>query len=246
MRLLVATHSMNCHLALYQSCIKYNIECIRYEEGLAQIKDTDVIIYLEANPFNVYRDLKCTVINRDYFDGDKTNKYIQYLIIKKSGVNYIPTYTHDEIQNIPIDIFVSKPSKGSMGNGVELLFSKNNLLKSNIYQPLIRNDGDWRVVVINGKAVSMIKRKGLGFLNNLAQGAVGWSDWNNEAAKLAEESAKALNIEFAGIDIMQCLDTGKYYFLECNSTTTFDTSQILTRIDIAEELVNYIVKTYEK
>jgi glutathione synthase/RimK-type ligase-like ATP-grasp enzyme len=219
---------------------------MKLEDSIGRFDNSDVLIFLESNPFGFYETANCNVINKSYFDRKLTDKYLQYLKIKETGLNYIPTFTCNEIQNMDINIFVSKPKKGSMGINVNLLCSKEGITDDYIFQPLIRNNGDWRVVVINNKAVSMIMRKGFGFLNNLAQGALGWSEWDNEAAYLAEEATKALDIEYAGVDIIKCLDTGKYYFLESNSTSTFDTSQVLTRIDIAEKLVEYIDKKYNK
>ena len=246
MKLIVSTLNMNCYLALNQSCEKYGIRCTKDEYGITKIDDDDVMIFLESNPFGIYEHTNCNVINKSYFDASLIDKYNQYLRIKESEINYIPTFTKDEILKENTDLFVSKPKVGSMGNNVLLLYDKEGITDDCIFQPLIRNGGDWRVVVINYKAVSMIKRKGKGFLNNLAQGALGWNDWDDEAARIAEEASKVLNIEFAGIDIIKCVDTGKYYFLESNSTTTFDTSQILTGINISDKLVEYIKEKYNK
>ncbi len=246
MKLIVSTNNMNCFLTLYQACDKRNIHCTKLENHLTTFNDSDLIIFLESNPFGFYENLTCNVVNKNYFDKDYTNKYKQYLCIKESGLNYIPTYTLDEIKKLDIDLFVEKPIKGSMGIGVELLHNKENFQENCIYQPFIRNNGDWRVIVINNKAVSMIMRKGFKFRNNLAQGAIGWQDWDDEAAYLAEKASMALDIEYAGIDIIKDIDTEKYYFLESNSTTTYDTSQILTKIDIGDILVEYINEKYNK
>lgn len=244
MKIITITENINCYLALYQSCRKYNIEYFHYRGGNLEVDPTDVLLFLESNPIGLYNILNCNTINGFYFYYDKFDKYKQYQIIKAAGINHIPTYTFDEVKDIDFIPFVSKPKYGSMGIGIELLYSKHILSPNNIFQPPIRNDGDWRIIVIGEKAVSSIKRYGSGFLNNIAQGAYAWSDWDNEAVKLAEEAAKALEIEYAGIDIIKDLDTGKYLFLECNSTPVFDTSQILTGINIADELVKYIIKNY--
>ena len=244
MKIITVTENMNCFWAINQSCRNHNVECKNYTGGVLEVETDDVLIFLEMDPTPIYSKMNCNTINGYYFYYDKPDKYNQYTIINAAGINHIETYTADEIDKLNTIPFVGKPMRGSMGRGVELLYSKHILRPDYIYQPYIPNDGDWRIVVIGGKAVSSIKRKGKGFLNNLAQGADGWTEWDDEASKLAEEAAKALEIEYAGIDIMKDKETGKYYFLECNSSTTFDTSQILTRVDIADELVKYIIKKY--
>ena len=244
MKIIVATENMNCYVTLANACRKRNIQYMQYKGGNLEVDTNDVLLFLEYNPLGLFDVMNCNTINGFYFHYDKFDKYIQYQIIKKAGINHIPTYTSEEAKDIDFIPFVSKPRHGSMGRGVELLYSKHILSPSNIYQKPIRNDGDWRIIVIGDKVVSSIKRHGKEFLNNLAQGADGWEDWDDNASKLALEAVKALEIEYAGIDVMQDLDTGEYYFLECNSTTTFDTSQILTKIDIADELVEYISKNY--
>lgn len=244
MKIITVTENMNCYITISNACRKRNIECFQYKGGDLEVDPSDVLLFLEYNPIGIYNVLNCNTVNGFYFYYDKFDKYTQYQIIKNAGINHIPTYTSEEILTTDFIPFVSKPRRGSMGKGVELLYTKHILSPDNIYQPPIRNDGDWRIIVIGNKVISSIKRRGKGFLNNLAQGADGWEDWDDNASKLALESAKALEIEYAGIDIMKDLDTGEYYFLECNSTTTFDTSQILTKIDIADELVEYIYNTY--
>lgn len=244
MKIITVTDNVNCYLTIKNACKKYDIICQNYKSGVLEVETDDVLLFLEKNPQNIYSKMNCNTINGFYFHYDKPNKYKQYTIIKNAGLNYIPTYLYSEIDQLNTIPFVGKPIYGSQGNGVELLYSKHTLSLDKIYQPQIFNDGDWRIIVIDGKAVSSIKRKGNNFLNNIAQGADSWSDWDDEAIDLAEKCAKALEIEYAGIDIIKELETNKYYFLESNSTSTFDTSQILTGVNIAEKLTDYIVRTY--
>lgn len=248
MRLLVSTYNLNCYLALYQSCKKYDIECLKFDDiDIKDIKEDDVVIYLESI-FKSYKTLRCRVINKAYFSEELMDKYSQYTIIKKSGLNCIPTFTYSEFKNMKIVVpFIAKPKRGSMGDNVKLLQPNDDLSNLNdlyIFQPFIKNDGDWRITVVDNRAVSMIKRKGTGFLNNIAKGAMAWSDYDYKASELAEKCSKYLNAEYCGIDIIKCENTGIYYFLESNITPTFDTSQILTKIDVSNEIVHYIKRVY--
>jgi glutathione synthase/RimK-type ligase-like ATP-grasp enzyme len=217
-----------------------------YEEP---IEKDDVAVFLEVSPYGLYEKLQheCRIINKDYFDSCKKGKFDQTNIIKKAGLNYIPTYTIDNINELTDDVFVEKPMIGSLGKGVRLLSSRNNLKKSCIYQKYIPNEAEWRVIVINHKAVSMIrkKRQGNKFVNNLAQGGLAWPEWNDDVAKYAVECSKSLNIEYCGIDIIKSLDDGKYYFLESNSASTYETSQLVTGINISDIFVRYIIDKYD-
>ena len=250
MQLVVHTENINCYLALYQECRHTSIKCVmgseeNYAKGI-EMNNSTVLLILEKDN-SIYKQLKNKIgiiINEKYWDNGMTDKYNQYLVIKNNNLPYIPTYLYNELDGIDLTNFISKPKFGSMGRDV-LMCNKHTVpTPPFIYQPFIENNGDWRVVVIDHKAVSMILRKGETHVNNLAKGAVGWADWDEEAADLAEKCSIALDLDYGGIDIIKDKNTNKYYFLEANSTPTFDTSQILTGINISAKLIEYLFKKF--
>jgi glutathione synthase/RimK-type ligase-like ATP-grasp enzyme len=49
----------------------------------------------------------------------------------------------------------------------------------------------------------------------------------------AEAAAAALEFDYVGIDVIRDLDDDGFFFLEANERATFETSQLLTGINIA-------------
>ena len=98
---------------------------------------------------------------------------------------------------------------------------------------------DWRVFVIGGKAVAAMRRCGINWLNNVAQGA------RCEAARLddlllcrlAEDAVKLLDMNYAGVDIIRDRH-GRYAVLEVNSIPAWKGLQSVAEVDIADLLVD--------
>ena len=180
------------------------------------------------------------------------NKLFQQSTVNKfDSTITIPTYTQQNISQLTTIPFIAKPSGGSCGSGVLLLRDKStitNVPSGYVFQRYIKNDGDWRVVVVGGKSVSAIKRLGkIGqATNNIATGNFAIKETNpnvlDKIYSLAESVAKYLHFDYVGIDVIQDKETDKYYFLESNERATFETSQILTGTNIAQEIIKELTK----
>lgn len=207
----------------------------------------DVIHYLTQN-------IKCKrFLNKSAFNqiliGNKQYQQEQVAVVNPSIV--IKTYNKKTIhQSIPMPV-IAKPTDGSCGKGVVLLSDIESILKTPdnyIFQPFIKNDGDWRVVVIGGKSVSAIKRLGntTKATNNLATGSFALKENDPQILesiyKVAEIAANSLHFDYVGIDVIKDINTEKYYFLESNERPTFETSQILTGVNIAQKIILELTK----
>lgn len=97
---------------------------------------------------------------------------------------------------------------------------------------------DTRVFVINGNAVAAMKRYGKTWINNVANGgrceAVATT---GEIAELAVQAAKALDMDYCGVDIITDL-AGQHYVLEVNSIPAWQGLQSVVEVDIAQALVD--------
>jgi glutathione synthase/RimK-type ligase-like ATP-grasp enzyme len=126
---------------------------------------------------------------------------------------------------------IYKTSLGSLGSNVFLIDKKEeiaNTIKENkkynryIFQQYIPNDFDYRVVIANGKSTSVCKRTRVTdkFRNNVALGAsedfIAIKNVPNEVIDIAIQSAKALKLKWAGVDVVTDKDTGQNYILEVN------------------------------
>lgn len=145
---------------------------------------------------------------------------------------------------------VLKPLFGSQGQGVRKLLHDAPLpvpmqqYVDGVYylQQFVETAGqphDYRVFVVNGKAIAAMKRTGESWVNNVASG--GRCEAVTEPApqlvSLAIRAAQALEIDYCGVDIIHAADGG-YYVLEVNSIPAWRGLQSVTDFNIAEVLVD--------
>jgi len=144
---------------------------------------------------------------------------------------------------------VMKPLFGSQGQGVRKLLSHEALpvpmqqFVDGVYylQQLIETadvSHDYRVFVIGDKVIAAMKRTGASWVNNVAAGGRCEAVQPNAAmVQLALQAAKAVDIDYCGVDIIQAV-SGEYYVLEVNSIPAWRGLQAVTDFNIAELLVD--------
>ena len=150
---------------------------------------------------------------------------------------------------------IYKTSLGSLGSNVYLIDKKTDIeqtIKENgkynryIFQEFIPNTFDYRVVISNGKPESVCKRTRIKdkFRNNVALGAsedfVNVKNVSKDILELAIQSAKALKLNWAGVDVVTDTDTGRNYVLEVNRRPglTVKSSEISAACKYINDLVN--------
>lgn len=152
---------------------------------------------------------------------------------------------------------VIKPLFGSQGLGVRLLTHNSPLpvpMQEHVdglyYLQSFVDSGagawhDYRVFVINGKAVSAMARHGASWISNVAQGGRCEAVLPAEdIAGLAQAAAKAVDIDYCGVDIIRDR-RGRPYVLEVNSIPAWKGLQTVSEMDIAQVLVDdFINKMY--
>jgi len=145
---------------------------------------------------------------------------------------------------------VIKPLFGSQGNGVRLIKRGDALpvpMEAHVdglyylQRYVDSGEGAWydhRVFVIKGKAIAAMVRHGESWVNNVALGgrceAVAHG---GELGMLAEAAAKAVAIDYCGVDIIRDRQ-GKLYVLEVNSIPAWKGLQAVVSTDIAQALVD--------
>jgi tetrahydromethanopterin:alpha-L-glutamate ligase len=147
---------------------------------------------------------------------------------------------------------VIKPLFGSQGQGVRLIQKHDayplprDLFVDGVYylQQKIETGAhnyDYRVFIINNHAVATMQRSGEGWLHNVARGAQ--CTWVQDAsiAMLAESAAKALNIDYCGVDIIRDAD-GKLWVLEVNSIPAWRGLQSVCSANIAQLVVDDLIQ----
>jgi RimK family alpha-L-glutamate ligase len=151
---------------------------------------------------------------------------------------------------------VIKPLFGSQGKGVRKLISADNFPVpmdehvDGLYylqRYIDSGEGRWhdhRVFIINGKAIGAMVRRGTSWVNNMAMGARSEAIVNSteleELNELAESAARAVEIDYCGVDIIRDHD-GKLYLLEVNSIPAWRGLQTVIELDIAQVLVDNLL-----
>ena len=159
------------------------------------------------------------------------------------------TYTHIiDLLGLPV---VVKNSFGSMGKSVYLAKDKAELkalseeLKgaAHLYQKYIAESSgkDLRVIVIGGKAIgSMLRKSQTDFRSNVGGGGKGESyPLPQKAKELAERAAKALSLDYAGVDLLFYKDD--FLICEVNSNAFFEEFEKKTGINVAALYAKHII-----
>lgn len=151
-------------------------------------------------------------------------------------------------EQLPKHRLLIKPLFGSQGKGIKLLEGGGKLplpmdefVDGVFYLQQFIDSGkrshDFRVLVVNNHSVAAMRRVGDTWINNVAQGAQCESIDETEILSMAEQAAKALQIDYCGVDIIR--DTnGKLWVLEVNSIPAWYGLQSVTNININHILVD--------
>lgn len=138
---------------------------------------------------------------------------------------------------------VLKPLFGSQGIGLVRLsagmaFPDLGELNEVAYlQEFIPDGVDSRVLVMNGRAIAQMRRKGTTWINNVAQGGTPMrAPLDHELETLAEAAAKAIAIDYCGVDILR-QPGGRSLVLEVNGIPAWRGLQSVTDFNLADALV---------
>jgi len=200
-----------------------------------------------------------------------------YKFGRNKEINYIPTYTFKTIDSLMGNVtsrlpfskkrklrypFIMKPSLSSKGNNVFLIKSRKDVerglkesgkaINKMVFQNFIQNDGDFRVFVMGGKALGVMKRVGAkgSYLNNISKGGSAHMLEDESLFKTltlnAVKLASLFDLTMCGVDFIQDKNTGKIYFLEINTAPQWNGFQSLTKINMAEKILNMAVELHKQ
>lgn len=147
-----------------------------------------------------------------------------------------------------------KPVDGARGQGVMKFESGEEFKKflkedphvlffPNLIQKWIPNDGDYRIVVLGDQVVAAVKKSRIegNVTANMSQGNEAIPvQIDKELEEIAVKAAKAVGIEFAGVDIIEDKITGKRYVLEVNLSPQITLTSKFSQVDIATKVLEYI------
>ncbi|MEO1946942.1 MAG: RimK family alpha-L-glutamate ligase [Methylophilaceae bacterium] len=212
----------------------------------------NILHMLRLQGTKVYNDAKA--IERT------VDKGMTSFLLKQHGVATPATWVCESRQNAHRIIteqvtqektLVIKPLFGSQGQGVRLLNSESklpvpkDLFVDGVYycQSYIDSgdsNHDFRVFIVNSQPVATMRRSGAGWLNNVAQGADYVGEQDKQVEALAAQAAKALDIDYCGVDIIRDKD-GQLWVIEVNSIPAWRGLQSVTHVNIAQTLVDDLI-----
>ena len=98
---------------------------------------------------------------------------------------------------------------------------------------------DWRVLVVGGRAISAMRRVSAHWVHNIALGARAQAARLEPAlARLAEDAARALDMDYAGVDIMPAAQGAPLQVIEVNGVAAWQGLQRVSEFNIARALVD--------
>ena len=148
---------------------------------------------------------------------------------------------------------VLKPLFGSQGKGLQLIGAVDGVHHAlpaldgefggvaylqRFVPPLARPGFDWRVLVVGGRAITAMRRISEHWVHNVAQGArCVAAPLDPPLARLAEEAARTLELDYAGVDLLPAAD-GALQVIEVNGVAAWAGLQRVTGFNIARALVD--------
>jgi ribosomal protein S6--L-glutamate ligase len=151
---------------------------------------------------------------------------------------------------------VIKQLRGAMGYGVFLvddpdvafhIFSMFANINKPIYVQkfLEKGAGDYRVVVVGGRALGAVYRRAAIWKTNVAQGAVPEpARLTPQLEELATRAVEVLGLDYGGVDIAETRDG--YYILEVNPTMSWQGFKAATGINPADHIMDYLLEKLRK
>ena len=194
------------------------------------------------------------------------DKSMTSLLLHAAGVATPPTWVTEsvaEAQRIVMresaagHALVLKPLFGSQGRGLQLVGrvdgehvalpaqgAPGGLAYLQRFVPACATPGfDWRVLVVGGRAVTAMRRISTHWVHNMAQGArCEPAPLTRELAELAERAAAALDMDYAGVDLMPSGADAGSVVLEVNGVAAWRGLQRVTAFNIAQAIVDDLLE----
>jgi len=241
-------------------CSLHSFDTKKYDFVLFWDKDVQLALQLEAAGMHVFNSA-ASILSCD-------DKALTYLKLKEAGVpvprTIIAPKTFANVGYTSLDFvdtaakelglpIVLKESFGSFGQQVYLFHDVESLRckvqelagTPMIFQELIQESygHDVRINVVDGHVVACMHRQSTDgdFRSNLTRGGrmEAWTA-TQEQADVALRAVKALELDFAGVDVL----FGKNGPIVCevNSNAHFKTTLECTGVNMAEEIMRYIFR----
>ena len=208
------------------------------------------------------RELGVPVYNDARAIERSVDKSMTSLLLHAAGIATPPTWALEsraQAQRIVMregaagHALVLKPLFGSQGKGLQRVGAVDGVHRAlpalhgtygslaylqRFIAPLTAPGFDWRVLVVGGRALTAMRRVSRHWVHNVAQGAACEpAALTPDLASLAQDAARALDIDYAGVDIMPSASGPPLQVVEVNGVAAWQGLQRVTGFNIASALV---------
>ena len=219
-------------------------------------------IVFRMNALHRLEQLDVLVVNRPGAIERTVDKYLTSAILEARGLPTPATLVSETLDEamrafaaLGRDVVV-KPLFGSGGRGMVRVsdeevayrtFQALDLARAVFYvQRFVpHGDHDVRAFVVGGEVVAAMRRRSSGWRHNVSRGAsVEAHHPSAEETRLALAAAAALDLDYAGVDLLPAAD-GRTYVVEVNAIPGWAGLQRTTSCSIADAIAAYLVRRLE-
>ncbi len=222
----------------------------------------EVVFYLDI--LHALHELKILVYNSARAIERSVDKGMTSFLLHQAGILTPPTWVGNDVHQAYSFIrrelamgnkVVVKPLFGSQGKDLQLITKPEDITNFKVYnkiyylQRFIKTSNesafDWRIFVIGDKVVAGMKREGIDWISNVANGGKCYSAViNDQFANISKEAVRAVEMHYAGVDVMQDMD-GKLWVTEVNSIPAWKGLESVNNLVVADMLVGDFINNMQ-
>lgn len=230
-----------------------------------QGKTTERLSFDLKNELSIFlkklKEAGVCAMNRDFLlDYAFYNKFTQSEIFSRKKISAIPTLhltdnkyekTMEALRQALFKFpLVVKESNGGLGRKVWKIETEKALRDflsarrstNLIFQPFIKNTGDFRVLIVGGRSMGIMKRSAQRgeWRNNFALGGRVSAYRDPAMEKFAETACRRMGMDYAGVDILKTRQG--YLVIEVNAFACFEGfEKVYPRKNIGKKIINYLI-----
>ena len=218
----------------------------------------EVVFYLDV--LHALHELKILVYNSARAIERSVDKGMTSFLLDQAGIHTPPTWVGNDVHQAYSFIrrelamghkVVAKPLFGSQGKDLQLINKSEDITNFKVYnkiyylQRFIQTGNesafDWRIFVIDDQVIACMRRESMDWISNVANGGKCYSAViNDQFAEIAKDAVRAVDMHYAGVDVMQDLD-GKLWVTEVNSIPAWKGLESVNNLVVADRLAEDFV-----
>lgn len=243
---------------------------IKDGQTVINLPDSDFVIYLDKDSYlaRMLEKANRRIFNKADFIKLCDDKLLTFIACSNLGIAMPDTFagplvytSNDNPSTDFLDTYIEqlgfpmvvKKVYGSLGEGVYLVENKIELIdlyKSICHNPILfqkyvgtSKGKSIRVIIVDGEVIGAFVRKNKGdFRSNFGQSASSEKLTNGEKyIAFAENIAKKLQIEYAGIDLLDD-ENGNPILCEINANAFFEEFEKTTGLNVAKAFCDMVIK----